>query len=116
MYRHILGIAIPPLAICRYGCASSCALPVTIFWAGGLAALAYHFFQAPAEYNWLYNGSLMLGLAMIVLSIIWTELTITRVAREGCDKSQNKKSSICNVVPGAQESDPFEEVRKAKEL
>jgi len=58
----------------------------------------------------------MLGLGMIVLSIIWTELTITRVAREGCDKSTGKKSSICNVVPGTHETDPFEEVRKAKEL
>jgi len=116
MYRHILGIAIPPLAICRYGCSNSCALPITIFWVGGLAALAYHFFQAPVESSWLYNGSLILGIAMIALSIIWTELTIARVIRDGCDKSSDNKSSLCGVVPNEQESDPFEEVRKAKEL
>ncbi len=116
MYRHILGITIPPLAICRYGCASCCALPITVFWVGGLAALGYHFFHAPVEASWMYNGSLLLGIGMIVLSIIWTEMTITRVIREGCDEDTSQKSKICHVIAPGQESDPFEEVRKAKEL
>ena len=116
MHRYIIGIVAPPLAICRYGCASCCAFPITVYWLGGLAALAYHFFKAPIENSWLYNGSLILGLVMISLSVIWTELTIKRVIRDGCDEPAEQKRTVCDVLPGGQESDPFEEVRKAKEL
>ena len=119
MHRHILGAAIPPIAICRYGCAGCCALPITIFWVGGVAALIYFFFYAQPEHSWLYNGSLLLGLGMIALSIVWTEMTITRVIRDGCDKSESTKKRLCGGVAGTiedEEIDPLEEVRRAREL
>ena len=119
MHRHILGVAIPPIAICRYGCAGCCALPITIFWVGGVAALIYFFFYAQPEHSWLYNGSLLLGLGMIALSIVWTEMTITRVIRTGCNKPKSTKKSFCGGLAGGieeEEIDPLEEVRRAREL
>jgi len=120
MHRHVLGVTVPPVAICRYGCAGCCALPITIFWVGGVAALIYFFFYAQPEHSWLYNGSLLLGVGMILLSIVWTEMTITRVMRDGCDKPAKPGKRFCGGVGSTSqeldETDPLDEVRRAREL
>lgn len=119
MHRHILGVAVPPIAICRYGCAGCCALPITIFWIGGVAALIYFFFFAQPEHNWLYTGSLLLGIGMIVLSIVWTEMTITRVIRDGCDKPSRSDKQLCGGTLSSDiedEIDPLEEAHRARNL
>jgi hypothetical protein len=90
-------------------------LPITVFWVGGLAALLYHFIEAPAEHSWLFNGSLLLGIGMILLAIIWTEMAILKNQRQGCGE-KSPPGNICRIIPGSQEQDPFEEVRRAKEL
>lgn len=119
MHRHVLGVTLPPVAICRYGCAGRCALPISVFWIGGVAALIYFFFFAQPEHNWLYTGSLLLGIGMIVTSIVWTEMTITRVIRDGCDKPASSSNSLCGGVDSPEiekETDPMEEVQRARNL
>jgi len=113
--KQILGLVVPPLAVCRYGCASCCALPIAGFWIGGLILLAFHF-SLDGEMNRLIEmGSLAGGLALVALSIAWAELTIARAERDGCEEEDGSRG-ICASIPSANEPDPIEEVRKAREV
>ncbi len=115
MAKNITSILCPPLAVCRYGCAGYCAAPIGVAWMGGITLVVYHFFTQ-AHLNYLTEfGSLILGLAAISLSIIWTKLTIKQVERDE-SKNKGKHSPLCKIIPRFYENDPLEDVEKLKEL
>lgn len=111
MYQTLLSIFIPPLAIRRYGEAACCIYPISAIWLGGLVLWGYHFLY-PHHYNPLTDqGSLYGGLALVLIAIFWTRLTLRRVET---DEKQNGKTSSSRVIPNPNEPDPLEEVAKAK--
>ena len=114
MNQTLLNIFIPPLAICRYGSAACCIYPVSGFWVGGIALLAYHFTTSHHINVLTELGSLYGGIAMILISIVWTRLTLKKVASDE-GMSARRRNTICNrILPNPQERDPLEETIKAR--
>lgn len=112
MYQMLLSIFIPPLAICRYGAAACCIYPISGIWLGGLALFAYHFFTHHHVNPLTEQGSLYVGIALVLIAIIWTRLTLKRV---DTDSTRIASGRICSrLMPNPQEPDPLEKVAKAK--
>jgi len=112
--RKTLAILIPPLAVCRYGCASCCAAPIAVFWITGIVGIVYGFMGGPASLpsvSWITVG---LGVGLWALASIWAETTIRGVEADRQDpKCQQNNSNICRIVrPRLDESDPLDEVKK----
>lgn len=114
MKRSILALAVPPIAVCRYGCAGCCAAPIGVFWLAGIISIIYAFFGGPAGEAGLSLGTLALGLVLWAIATIWAENVIKGVAEDEQDKQcENKVSNVCRLVqPKIDDSDPMEEVKK----
>jgi hypothetical protein len=112
MKRAVLTILLPPAAACRYGCAGCCAAPITVFWIASLVSLVYGLIGGPTRLMGPNGYLVLLGLALWGIAAVWTAVTI-RGADE--DKCQGKSSTLCTrIMPAGDESDPFDEVRKAR--
>lgn len=110
MKRTALAILVPPFAVCRYGCAGYCALPIGVFWLAGIVSLVYGFYGGPLHLDGISWTTLLLGVVMWVIATVWARDTIKGVDE---DKLQTKTSSLCRVVkPKIDDHDPFEEIRK----
>lgn len=76
--------------------------------------VGYYFVEGQHANNLIRTGSLVSGLALLGISIVWAKMTIIQVAREGC--SDEKSRGICRNIPSIHDnSDPLAEVEKAKE-
>ncbi len=115
MVRNISSILVPPMAVCRYGCAGCCAAPIATVWIAGLVLLGFHFFGGPHQNELVDIGSLFFGIAAIGTSIMWARLTLAQVDRDGCSDSK-KKSPLCQIIPHAYDNDPLEDVERMKRL
>lgn len=114
MKRKTLAILTPPLAVCRYGCASCCAAPIGVFWITAIVGIIYGYLGGPAgsdTISWITVG---LGVGLWALAAIWAENTIRGVEADRQDpKCQSNSSTICRIVrPRLDESDPLDEVKK----
>lgn len=111
MKRKAMAIIVPPIAVCRYGCASCCAAPIALFWITGIVSLVYGYFGGPldvAGISWTTAG---LGLIMWIIAAVWAEDTIKGVDDDQCEDNQRK--SICRVIkPDVDDTDPFEQIEK----
>ncbi len=114
MYQTLLNIFIPPLAICRYGAAACCIYPISGIWLGGLALFAYYFLTSHHINALTELGSLYGGIALVLIAIVWTRLTLKRVATEGMQTTDSGNRICARLVPNPQEPDPLEEVAKAR--
>ena len=112
--RSILALLVPPVAVCRYGCASCCAAPIGVFWLAGIISIIYAFFGGPAELETISLGTLTLGAALWGIASIWAENTIKGVDDDEKDpKCDSKASTVCRMVrPTMDDSDPMDEVKK----
>ncbi|MGV6859261.1 MAG: hypothetical protein ACWA5X_09820 [bacterium] len=115
MVRNISSILVPPMAVCRYGCAGCCAAPIATVWIAGIVLLGFHFFGSPHLNELVEIGSLFFGIAAIATSIMWARLTLAQVDRDGC-KETNKRSSLCKIIPPSYDNDPLEDVERMKHL
>lgn len=106
-------LSLPPVAVCRYGCAGCCAAPIAVFWVAAIVALIYAPLGGPARLmgtSWEMVG---LGALLWAIAAAWAAVTIRSGAgRDNCDGT----SAVCNALrAGPQdESDPLDEVRKAR--
>ena len=109
--RRILAFIAPPIAVCKFGCASCCAAPIGVFWIAGLISLIYAFFGGPAGTTEFSPGTFLLGVILWGIATTWTELTINGVdADDQCDE---QNSSLCRMVkPKADDGDPMDEIKK----
>lgn len=108
--RTIQAIIIPPVAVCRYGCAGCCAAPIGVFWIAGITSIIYAFFGGPAGLETISWGTLALGIVLWVIAAVWAENTIKGVKADECE---NRVSSVCRMVaPKVDEADPLDEVKK----
>jgi len=109
--RRILALISPPVAVCKYGCASCCAAPIGVFWIAGLVSLIYAFFGGPAGIEGFSAGTFLLGVILWGIATTWAELTINGIdADDQCDK---ENSSLCRMVkPKIDDNDPLDEIKK----
>ncbi len=119
--KTLLTILFPPYAVCRYGCISTCALPIASFWLGGLFLLGYYVTEGHQITNDVIRlGSLLVGLSLIGLSILWAQTTIARVRERNCKDGQ--RGILCQAVSPARKTspddydDPLAEVERARDL
>ncbi|HSH30998.1 MAG TPA: hypothetical protein VK971_13910 [Thiohalobacter sp.] len=111
MKKTLLALFSPPLAACRYGCAGSCAAPIGVFWSAGIIGILYGLiWGGPTEDTG--GQTALLGLGLWLLASVWAALTIRGTDE---DKRHNRSSTLCSkILPGLDEHDPMDEVRKAR--
>lgn len=115
MKRSIQALFVPPVAVCRYGCAGCCAAPIAVFWIAGIVSIIYGFLGGPASLEGVSFGTLALGALLWGIAAIWAENVIKGVTddQESDSCQKNKSSNVCRLVkPKIDETDPMEEVKK----
>ncbi len=111
MKRAALTLVTPPIAACKFGCAGCCAAPIGVFWITGIVAIVYGMVGGPTHLmgpSWTTVG---LGLALWAIASVWTAITIRSASEEKC---AGRKNPLCDRITRTDESDPFDEVRKAR--
>lgn len=114
MKRAALILFTPPVAACKFGCAGCCAAPITVFWLTGIVSIGYGFVGGPGNLMGPSWNTIALGLVLWGIASIWTAITIRSANEQKCE---SRSSPLCNKIinpPSADESDPFDEVRKAR--
>lgn len=112
MKRILLSVLLPPLAVCRFGCAGCCAAPIAVFWLAGIGALVYGYLGGPLELEGISWNTMALGALLWAIAAVWALVTVHTVDEDKCRK---ETSPLCNkITPGLDESNPLDEVRKAR--
>ena len=113
MKRFVLASIVPPLAVCRYGCAGCCAAPIAVVWLAGIIAIIYGFMGGPADLEGISWGTLGLGAVMWVLAAIWAATVIRGVEDDKADpKCTGNRSTICRMAsPHDDEHDPLSDIK-----
>jgi hypothetical protein len=98
--------------VCLFGCAGCCAAPIAVFWLAGIVSILYGIVGGPANLMSPSWNTIGLGVVLWCIASVWTALAIRGT---DADKCQGGKNQLCEkILPSADESDPFEEVRKAR--
>ena len=113
MKRALLTLLTPPVAACRFGCAGCCAAPIAVFWLTGIVSIIYGIVGGPGNLLGPSWNTIALGLVLWAIASAWTAITIRSASEEKCERRSNP---LCNniLTTSADESDPFDEVRKAR--
>jgi hypothetical protein len=109
--KSLLTLFLPPYAICRYGCTGFCAAPIGVFWITGIVAIVYGFMGGlgiTPGIDWLV---VLIGVSLMLIASAWAWLAIKKAEQENHD---NSSSLICRVFPALDESNPFDEIKKAR--
>lgn len=113
MIKALLTFVCPPVAACRFGCASCCAAPIGVFWLAGMVSILYGMAGGPSNLMGPSWNTVGLGVVLWVIAAVWAALTIRGADNGNCEA--RGKNGLCNkILPKEDESDPFEEVRKAR--
>ena len=112
MNRYILSAIIPPIAVCRYGCAGCCAAPIGVFWLAGIVSLVYGYNGGPLSLEGISLGTMGLGFLLWAIASVWAMITVHNVNDDLCKK---KSSPLCGKVHSRlDDTDPMDEIRKAR--
>ena len=112
MKRAALIVLAPTVAVCRFGCASCCAAPITVLWLAGIVAIILGFLPGSAELVAPSWGSVGLGLSLWGISALWTAVAVRGSDGSLCD---GPDSAVCNRVNSAQgDSKQFDEIHRAR--
>jgi len=109
MQRTTLAILVPPLAVCRYGCAGCCAAPIGVFWIAGIVSIVYGYFGGPAQLESVSWTTGLLGLGLWLIASVWANMAIRGVKDDEC---QRKRSNVCRMVSPGQDNDPMDDIKK----
>ncbi len=114
MKRGILSLLVPPMAVCRYGCAGCCAAPIGVFWLAGITGLIYGFLGGPAELPYTSWTTVALGASLWTIAAVWAWTTIRSVEEDAADpQCHERRSNVCRILPNRRlDSDPFDEIKK----
>ena len=110
MKKAVTSIMMPPLGACRYGCGTSCAGPISVFWIAGVVAIIYSLFGGPTAMEGIDFYTLGLGVVLWVIAAVWTLLTMSGVEEDRCSGLFSPLNS--KVPPKMDESDPFDEINR----
>jgi hypothetical protein len=112
MKRALLTLLAPPVAACRFGCATCCAAPISVFWITGIVGISYGLIGGPSNLMGPSWNTVALGLGLWAIAALWATVTV-RSADDDC--RADSKSTLCRrMLNPEDEPDPFEEVRKAR--
>ncbi|MCB1725627.1 MAG: hypothetical protein H6959_00435 [Chromatiaceae bacterium] len=109
--RYLTSALMPPVGACRFGCGSSCAAPVTVFWLFGVVSVIYGFLGGPTAEPGISWYTVGLGVVMWGVAALWAILSIQGSAADRCDSSWRGHDR--DMAGRDAESDPFDEVKKA---
>ena len=114
MQRKVLALIAPPIAVCRYGCASCCVAPIFVFWLASIGSVIYAFFGGPSGLDGFSWGTLALGMILWVIAVTWAETVIKGVSDDQkVPRCSGKSSTLCSIVSSNNnDADPLEEVNK----
>lgn len=113
MKRIFLSLIVPPVSVCRYGCAGCCAAPISVFWLAGIASLIYGYFGGPLNLESISWNTIGLGALLWAIAAIWAMITVMNIGNEQCE--QKKSRTICGKIDSRlDESDPLDEIRKVQ--
>ena len=112
--RRMLAIIVPPIAVCRYGCAGLCAAPIALFWVTGIASLVYGYLGGPLDIAGISWTTVGLGALMWAIAAVWADITVRNIDMDIDDSVPNK--SICKIVrkPAVDDSDPFDQIKRVQ--
>jgi len=112
MKRAALTLLAPTVAVCRFGCASCYAAPITVLWLAGIVAITFGFLGGPVgvtEPGW---NAVALGLALWGIASLWTAIAIRGSDQAQCDRPD---SPVCRTIDsGTDEPDPGNEIRRER--
>lgn len=109
-HRTALSILIPPLAVCRYGCAGCCAAPIGVFWLAGIVSIIYGYLGGPTGLDTVSWVTILLGVVLWAIATVWAIMAIRGVKDDEC---QRKRSTVCRMVtPREDEADPLDDIKK----
>jgi len=112
MNRAALTLLAPTVAVCRFGCGSCYAAPITVLWLASIVAIVFAFLGGPAglaEPGW---SALALGLALWGMASLWTAIAIRGSDQAQCDRPD---SPVCHTIDsGTDEPDPRNEIRRER--
>ena len=112
--RNAWVLLAPPLAVCRYGCASYCAAPIGVFWLAGIVSFIYGFFGGPTGEPGISYGTLLFGAILWGIAAIWAENVIRGLDRQP-ERCQGTPSPLCRLTGKGEEEDPLETVKKFRQ-
>ena len=101
------------MAACRFGCAGCCAAPIAVFWLTGIVSILYGLAGGPGNLMGPSWNTVALGVSLWAIASVWAAVTI-RGDEHGHDESRGGDPLRKKIAPNEDESDPFEEVRKAR--
>jgi len=113
MKRAALTLLAPTVAVCRFGCASCYAAPITVLWLAGIVGIVFGFLGDPVSVTETSWGTVALGLSLWGLASLWTAIAIHGGSGEAqCDKPD---SPVCHTInSGTDKPDPHNEIRRAR--
>ncbi|HED18909.1 MAG TPA: hypothetical protein ENI74_05330 [Gammaproteobacteria bacterium] len=112
MKRAGLILATPPLAAYKFGCASCCAAPIGVFWITGIVSIVYGIVGGPTNLMGSSWNTIALGLVLWGIAAVWAAITTRSADEDRCNRRKNRLRD--EILPATDESDPFDEVRKAR--
>ena len=113
MKRLLLTFLIPPIAVCRYGCAGCCAAPIGVMWIASIIGIIYGFAGGPTAMETVSWATVSLGVALWAIAFIWALTVVRGVNDDKADpKCQHKRSTVCNIVKNDDDNDPMADINK----
>ncbi|HHC72033.1 MAG TPA: hypothetical protein ENK54_03975 [Thiotrichales bacterium] len=106
MKKTLLGLFAPPLAVCRYACASCCAAPIGVFWITGIVSMLYGLEGGPLGQPGISWPTIVLGIMLWSISTLWAIITLRNV------EERTEECPGCLDL-NEEEPNPLDEVRKA---
>lgn len=107
MSSTLQAVFLPPLAICRHGCAAVCAAPIGLFYITALVAMVYSLFGGPAAVPGISWATLGLGVLLWVIAATWSLLVL-----RGPGTANAEQASVCaSMWPANEERHPLEKTR-----
>jgi len=103
---------VPPLAVCRYGCAGCCAAPIGVMWIAAVISIIYGFTGGPAEVDGISWVTVLLGSSLWLIASIWAITVIRGVDADNVDpKCANRRSPVCRIANDDDDDDPMSEIK-----
>jgi hypothetical protein len=112
MKRAALTLLAPTVAVCRFGCASCYAAPITVLWLAGIVAIVFGFLGGPVSLTVAGWSAVALGLALWGMASLWTAIAIRGSDEARCDRPDRP---VCHTINSdTDESDPRNQIRRTR--
>jgi hypothetical protein len=82
-----------------------------VFWITGIVGIAYGLVGGPANLMGPSWNTVLLGLTLWGIAVMWTAITIRGADNDICAE---RNSEVCRKILSNDETDPFDEIRKAR--